>query len=62
MFVILKVVMTTLQAIGEACARKKPLTPAPIEQQRIHKRNQRIIWTCIVLVTVLLAILILVDW
>ena len=41
MFPIFEILVTTLEAIGEACGRRKPKTPEEMERQRIQRRNDR---------------------
>jgi hypothetical protein len=41
MLALFQLVIATLEAVGEACGRMKPKTPAEIERQRVLRRNQR---------------------
>ncbi len=43
---ILQLVITALEAMGEACGLKKPKTAEEMERQRIFRRNERAAKLC----------------
>jgi hypothetical protein len=61
MIPILQIVVTALEAVGEAFGPRKPRTPEEIERQRIQRRNERammfFVVFCFVLCLVLLVVM-----
>ena len=41
MIPVLEIVVTALEAVGDAFGRRKPKTPEELERQRSQRRNER---------------------
>jgi len=60
MFPVVQIVVTALEAVGEAFGRRKPKTAEEMERQRIQRRNDRAMIFFMVFALVLLVVLLIV--
>src|SRR5436190_1411571 len=60
MISVLQIVVTALEAVGEALGRRKPKTPEEMERQRIQRRNERAMMFFVVFSLVLCVVLLVI--